>query len=244
VAIETPLWGKLSADGTRVALRDYRLNEIEIYPLGAGASKVIDANARAGISFTSDNRFMVATASLSTYGGRVSIYDFANGSTKIVDYADGENLYNAHGCITWGEAKSVVCEVEHTRSSKNDEDDQHTEIIKVDTTTGKWTFLNLENDVFLEGDSTSPSVSADGTTLTFTNFTDNGDYVVQKNLVTGEMVRLNHSYEDPKIPMKGYIWLDSMTASADGKKICFDSNSTNLIPNDTNPHADIYCLSL
>jgi Tol biopolymer transport system component len=99
------------------------------------------------------------------------------------------------------------------------------------------------------GESSGPSLSADGTTVAFTSFASNLDpadtdfesdtYV--KDLATGDVTLVSAS--DSGVKGNGSSGGDT-AVSADGTKVAFMSGSTNLDPADTDTITDVYVKDL
>ena len=99
-----------------------------------------------------------------------------------------------------------------------------------------------------DGGSFTPSVSADGTRVAFTSFASNlvagdsdaVDDLYVKDLVTGEL-QLASTAEDGT---KGNDHSDQASLSADGTRVAFMSNASNLDAGDTDTTADVYVKDL
>jgi Tol biopolymer transport system component len=119
-----------------------------------------------------------------------------------------------------------------------------------DLVTGDITLASSsDTGIHANGESSGPSLSADGTTVAFTSFAANLDPadtdfeldVYVKDLTTGDISLASTS--DSGVKGNGFSGRDA-ALSADGTRVAFASFATNLDPADTDTIADVYMKDL
>jgi uncharacterized repeat protein (TIGR01451 family) len=207
----------LSADGTRVAFRSVATN-LDL----ADSDSISDIYVKDLV--TGD----VTLASISDDGVKANSESFdpslSGDSTKVAFWSDATNLDPA-------------------------DSDGISDIYVMDLVTGDITLASTSDDgVKANSASSGPRLSADGTRVAFlsdaTNLdpadTDSIPDVYVKDLVTGNITLATTSNSGVKANSGGF----SLSLSADGTKVAFWSDATNLDPADTDSNSDIYVKDL
>ena len=115
-----------------------------------------------------------------------------------------------------------------------------------DLATGTVTLASAGSDGLGNGFSSNPSLSADGTKVAFSSAsilvdgdTNGSNDIFVKDLATGAITLASSG---PNGEGNGYSYDSSL--SADGTKVAFRSNASNLVPGDTNGRDDVFVKDL
>ena len=209
--------GSISADGTRVAFSSRASN--------------LDPAATDGTE-------------------NVYVKDLASGDLVLVSVTEGgisgDNNSTTPSLSADGAVVAFQSDAENLHPASSPEAG---EIYLKDLTTGQLSIVSAGDDGTTGNlDSWAPSISADGTMVAFYSFASNLDPadtdlfsdVYVKNVVTGELTLVSAGDDGTK----GDLDSNSPSISADGTKVAFSSQASNLDPADTDSIFDIYVKDL
>ena len=182
--------------------------------------------------------------------GDIYVKDLTTGNITLASTADAGTKGNSHSTsATISADGGRVAFLSYATNLDPGDTDPFTDIYVKDLTTGNLTLASTgSGGVKGSGDSSSPTISADGGRVAFrseaTNL-DPGDTdplsdIYVKDLTTGNLTLASTSSGEVK--GNGESLLPSL--SADGTKVAFQSGATNLDPADTEPFFDVYVKEL
>ena len=265
----------LSADGTKVAFESSATNldpadaddTLDVYvkdlvtgdiTLASTSDGGVKGDAPSGLvaSLSADGT-RVAFRSLATNLdpadadglGDVYVKDLVTGDITLVSTSDGGTKGDGDsgffGLSLSADGTRVAFHSESTNLDPADTDSGLDVYVK-DLVTGDITLAST-SDAGVKGDGATPTLSADGTTVAFSSFSnlepadtdfDKDAYV--KDLLTGNVTLVSISAAG----IKGNGQSGPTGLSADGTKVAFDSAATNLDPVDTDSLEDVYVKDL
>lgn len=179
----------------------------------------------------------------------IFVTDWNNGISSLVSTSSNGSLANnfSSNPIISGNGRFVVFRSNATNLVAGD-DDLAVDLFRKDLSTGETLLISRNSQgAQLNASSFPLAISDDGNHVLFGSQATNtgiintlGFQIYRKNIATGELVLAGSDSSGNPIAVEIYSDSPSEHMSSNGEWLVFASGQSNLVPNDTNNHADIF----